>query len=59
VVQSHYQVVLVALAMGYIVADDLDDDGAEAEANLLDTLAAPATNILTGDFEEVLFLNAP
>jgi hypothetical protein len=49
----------VALATGYIIADDLDDDGVEAEANRLDALAAPATDILTDDFEEVLFPNAP
>jgi hypothetical protein len=44
---------------GYIVADDLDDDGAQAVADHLDALAAPSTDILTDDFEEVLFSNAP
>jgi hypothetical protein len=37
---------LAALATGYIVPNDLDEDGAEAEANRLDALAAPATDIL-------------
>jgi hypothetical protein len=57
VVQSHYQVNLAALATGYIVADDLDDDGAQAVADHLDALAAPAADILADDFEEVLFSN--
>jgi hypothetical protein len=57
-VQSHYRVDVVALAMGYIITDDLDHDGAEAEANRLDALAAPATDIVADDFEEVLFPNA-
>jgi hypothetical protein len=59
VVQSHYHVNLTALATGYIVADDLDDNGAEAEANRLDTLAAPAADILTNDFVEIPFSDAP
>jgi hypothetical protein len=58
-VQSHYRVDVATLATGYIVADDLDDDGAEAEANRLYALAAPTADILTDDFEEVLFPNAP
>jgi hypothetical protein len=41
VVQLHYRVNLAALATGYIIADNLDVDGAEAEANRLDALAAP------------------
>jgi hypothetical protein len=59
VVQSHYRVDVVALATGYIIADDLDNDGAEAEVNRLYALAAPAADILANDFEEVLFPNAP
>jgi hypothetical protein len=59
VVQSHYIVNLAALDTGYIVADDLDDDEAQAVADRLDALAAPAAAVLTDDFEEVLFLNAP
>jgi hypothetical protein len=58
-VQSHYQVNLVALATGYIIADDLDDDGEQAVADHLDALAIPAIAILADDFEEVLFPNAP
>jgi hypothetical protein len=50
---------VAALATSYIVVDDLDEDGAEAEANRLDALAAPAADILADDFEEVLFPNAP
>jgi hypothetical protein len=55
VVQSHYRVDIATLATGYIITDD----GAEAEANRLDALAAPAANVLVDNFEEVLFLNAP
>jgi hypothetical protein len=44
--------------MGYIIIDDLDKGGAEAEANRLDTLAAPSTDILADDFEEILFPDA-
>jgi hypothetical protein len=59
VVQSHYLVNLAALAICYIVAEDLDDDGAHAVVDRLDALAAPAAAALADDFEEVLFLNAP
>jgi hypothetical protein len=59
VVQSHYRVNLAALAMGYIIADGLDDDAAEAEANHLDMLAAPAADLLADDFAEILFPDAP
>jgi hypothetical protein len=59
VVLSHYQVNLAALDTGYIIADDLNDDGAEGEANRLDALTAPATDILAGDFTEILFPDAP
>jgi hypothetical protein len=59
VVQSHYRVNLAALAMGYIIADGLDDDAAEAEANRLDMLAAPAADLLADDFAEILFPDAP
>jgi hypothetical protein len=58
-VQSHYRVNITALATGYIVVDDLDVDGVEAKANHLDALAAPAADILTDDFEEILFPNTP
>jgi hypothetical protein len=57
--RSHYRVNLSALAMGYIITNDLDDDGAEAEAKRLDALAAPAADILTDDFAEILFSDTP
>jgi hypothetical protein len=59
VVQSHYRVNLAALAMGYIIANGLDDDAAEAEANRLDMLATPAADLLADDFAEILFPDAP
>jgi F0F1-type ATP synthase beta subunit len=59
VVQSHFQVNLTALATVYIIANDLDDDGAQAVVDHLDSLAAPTAAILVDDIEEVLFLNAP
>jgi hypothetical protein len=59
VLQSHYRVNFPVLATGYIVADDLDDDDAESEANYLDALVAPAADILTDDFAEILFSNTP
>jgi hypothetical protein len=46
------------LSTGYIITDDLDDDGAQAEEIRLDALAAPTADILGDDFEKVLFLNA-
>jgi hypothetical protein len=59
VVQSHNRVDLAALATGYIIVDDLDGDGVQAEVDRLNALATPATDILADDFEVVLFLNAP
>jgi hypothetical protein len=59
VVQLHYRVDLATLTTGYIVANDLDDNGGEAEANRMDALSGPATDILADDFEEVLFPNSP
>jgi hypothetical protein len=59
VVQSHYRVNLGALSTGYVIPEGLDDDGEEAEMNHVDLLAAPATDILTDDFMEILFPNAP
>jgi hypothetical protein len=58
-VQSQYRVNLRALSMGYMVPDGLNDDGAEAEMNHVDALAAPAANILADDFMEILFPDAP
>jgi hypothetical protein len=45
--------------MGYIVADGLDENAAEAEANCLDALAAPAVDILADDLMEIHFPDAP
>jgi hypothetical protein len=59
VVQSHYLINLVALATGYIIADDLDDDEAQAVADRFNALAAPAAAALADNFEEVLFPNPP
>jgi hypothetical protein len=59
VVQSHYLINLSALSTAYIVADDLDDDGAQAVVGCLDALTAPTAAALADDFEEVLFPNAP
>jgi hypothetical protein len=58
-VQSHNRVDLAALASVYIIADNLDDDSAQAEEICLYALAAPTADILADDFEEVLFPNAP
>jgi hypothetical protein len=59
VVQSHYRVDLGALSTCYIIPDGLEDDGAEAEVNHVDALAAPTVDILTDDFMEILFPDAP
>jgi hypothetical protein len=59
VVQWHYRVNLVVLATGYIIADGLDDNAAEAEANRLDVLAAPTADILVDDFAKILFPDTP
>jgi hypothetical protein len=56
VVVSHYRVDLEAISTGYVVPVGVDD---EVEMNHVDTLAAPAANILTEDFMEFLFLDAP
>jgi hypothetical protein len=58
-VMSHYIIDLVALATGYAVADDLDDDGAQDVMNRLDAAAADATADLDNAFEEDLLPNAP
>jgi hypothetical protein len=59
VVQSQYRVNLGALSTSYIIPDSLDDDGAEAEVNRVDVLAAPAVDILADDFMEILFPDGP
>jgi hypothetical protein len=56
VVASHYRVDLEAISMGYVVPVGVDD---EVEMNRVDTLAAPAANILAEDFMEFLFPDAP
>jgi hypothetical protein len=56
VVVSHYRVNLGAISTGYVVPVRVDDD---VEMNHVDTLAAPAANILTEDFMEFLFPDAP
>jgi hypothetical protein len=59
VVRSHYRANLEALSTGYIIPDGLDDEGAEAEMNRVDALAAPTADILADDFMEILFPDAP
>jgi hypothetical protein len=56
VVVSHYRVNLGAISTGYVVPVGVDD---EVEMNRMDTLAAPAANILAEDFMEFLFPYAP
>jgi hypothetical protein len=58
VVVSHYRVNLGVLSTGYNIPGGLDDDSAEVEMNRVDALAAPAADILTDDFMEILFLDA-
>jgi hypothetical protein len=59
VVASHYRVNLAAISTCHVIPEGLDDDGAEVEMNRMDALAAPACNVLTEDFMEILFLGAP
>jgi hypothetical protein len=56
VVVSHYRVDVEAISTGYVVPVDVAD---EVEMNLVDTLVTPTANILTEDFMEFLFLDAP
>jgi hypothetical protein len=56
VVVSHYWVDLEAISTGYVIPDGVND---EVEMNRVDTLAAPAANILAEDFMEFLFPDAP
>jgi hypothetical protein len=56
VVASHYQVDLEAISTGYVVPVGVDD---EVAMNRVDTLAAPAANVLTEDFMDFLFPDAP
>jgi hypothetical protein len=56
VVASHYQVDFEAVSMGYVVSVGVDD---EVAMNSADALAAPAADMLTEDFTEFLFPDAP
>jgi hypothetical protein len=56
VVVSHYQVDLKAVSTGYIVPVGVDD---EVATNRVDTLAAPAADILAEDFTDFLHPDAP
>jgi hypothetical protein len=55
-VVSHYWVNLGEISTGYIVPAGVDD---EVEMNRMQTLAAPAANVLTEDFMDFLFPDAP
>jgi hypothetical protein len=55
-VASHDQVDLEVISTGYVVPVGVDD---EVEMNHVDTLVAPATNILAEYFMEFLFPGAP
>jgi hypothetical protein len=56
VVVSHYQVNLEAVSTGYVVPIGVDDEVAMDRA---DALATPSTDILTEDFTDFLFPDAP
>jgi hypothetical protein len=56
VVESHYRVNLGVISTSYVIPEGLDD---EVEMNHMDALAAPAANVLTEDFMEFLFSDAP
>jgi hypothetical protein len=56
VVASHYQVDLEAISTGYVIPVGVDD---EVVMNRVDTLAAPATNVLAEDFMDFLFPDTP
>jgi hypothetical protein len=56
VVVSHYRVNLGAISTGYAVPVGVDD---EVEMNRVDTLVAPAADVLAKDFMEFLFSDAP
>jgi hypothetical protein len=58
-VQSHYRVNLGVLSTSYVIPEGIDDNGAEVEMNRVDALAAPAADLLAGDFIEILFPDAP
>jgi hypothetical protein len=56
VVVSHYRVDFEAISTGYVIPVGVDD---EVEMNRVDTLIAPATNVLAEDFMDFLFPDAP
>jgi hypothetical protein len=56
VVVSHQKVDLEAVSTGYVDSVGVDD---EVAMNRADTLAAPSTDILTKDFTDFLFPDAP
>jgi hypothetical protein len=56
VVASYYQVDLEAISTGYVVPVGVDD---EVVMNRVDTLTAPAANVLAEDFMDFLFPDAP
>jgi hypothetical protein len=55
VVRSHYEVNFEAVASGYVVLKGVED---EAAMEHVDALTADATETLTEDFMEFLFLDA-
>jgi hypothetical protein len=55
VVRSHYEVNFEAVASGYIVPEDVEDEVAMEQ---MDALAAGAAETLTEDFLEFLFPDA-
>jgi hypothetical protein len=56
VVASHYQVDFEAVSSGYVVPVGVEDEVAMDRA---DALAATATNMLSEDFTDFLFPDAP
>jgi hypothetical protein len=56
VVRSHYDVNFEAVASGYIVPEGVED---EVAMEHVDALAADAAEMLTEDFMEFLFPDAP
>jgi hypothetical protein len=56
VVVSHYRVNLGAISTGYIIPFGINN---EVEVNRVDTLAAPAADVLAEDSMEFLFPDAP
>jgi hypothetical protein len=56
VVASHCLVDLEAVSTGYVVPVDVDD---KVAMNRADALTAPAADILTEDFMDFLFPDAP